>query len=164
MTSGEILGRLRERFGVEGLRIVLPVARVGLEAVGVDRVVPFAKGAVLVGDGGGELFARFSAASWAEEEDHPLDAYTRRGVMRVVEEVLRGTAFEVFFPFATERVHLPFQRIGGRRGWRRRGRWGCKCIRGSGRGGRIGRWWCWAFRWRQSRGWRSRVRGVRDLA
>lgn len=112
MTSGEILGRLRERFGVEGLRIVLPVARVGLEAVGVDRVVPFAKGAVLVGDGGGELFARFSAASWAEEEDHPLDAYTRRGVMRVVEEVLRGTAFEVFFPFATERVHLPFQRIG----------------------------------------------------
>lgn len=105
---------MREALGAEGLRIVLPIGRAELEGAGVASLVPFAKGAVLVGDGGGEFFARFSAGreERAGEEKDPLDAYTRRCVMRVVGEVLAGGAFEVFFPFATERVHWPFQRLG----------------------------------------------------
>jgi hypothetical protein len=112
MTSGEILGRLRDRLGAEGLRIILPVGRAELEGVGVHRVLPFAQGAVLVGDGGGEFVGRFLAVPRLGEDKDPLDAYTRRCVTRAVGEVVEGSAFELFFPFATEPVHLPFQQLG----------------------------------------------------
>jgi len=99
-----LLERLRERFALEGLRIVLP-----LDEAEVREIVPSVGGAILVGDGGGEFFSRFLAGR--REEDDPLDSYTRRVVRGVVEEVV-GAGFEIFHPFAGERVHLPFQRLG----------------------------------------------------
>jgi len=100
-----LLERLRARFALEELRIVLPV-----DGPALREFVPWAAGGVLVGDGGGEFFSRFLAAR-AGDEDDPLDSYTRRVVRGAVEEVL-GTGFEILHPFAGERVHLPFQRLG----------------------------------------------------
>jgi len=87
------------------LFVVLP-----LEGEAVREWAPSARGAVLVGDGGGEFFSRFLAAGGGETD--PLDSYTRRVVRGVVEEVVGGNGCEVFHPFASERVHLPFQRLG----------------------------------------------------
>ena len=107
VTDGQrLLERLRERFAAEGLFVVLPV-----EVEELREVVPLARGAVLVGDGGGTFFSRFLAAGAGEEGD-PLDSYTRRVVRRVVEDVLGGTELAIFHPFAGEKVHLPFQRLG----------------------------------------------------
>lgn len=100
-----LLERLRERFAGEGLLVVVPV-----DAELVRRSAPFARGAILVGDGGRTFFSRFVAAG--VEGPEPLDSYTRRVVRDVVAEVLAGTEFEIFHPFASEKVHLPFQRLG----------------------------------------------------
>jgi len=100
-----LLERLRESFAGGGLFIVLP-----MDVEMVRELVPGARGAVLVGDGGGTFFSRFLAEGAGEEGD-PLDSYTRRVVRRVVEE-LGEAALAIFHPFAGEKVHLPFQRLG----------------------------------------------------
>jgi hypothetical protein len=80
-------------------------------------------GAVLIGDGGGDFFARFRATravtaqgkeTSLHAETDPLDAFTRTRVLAAVGEILdaEGIGFAVFHPFVGERVQLPFQRLG----------------------------------------------------
>jgi hypothetical protein len=123
----EVLRRLRERLRAEGLHVVLPMGADAFDAisaaVGAPRLgelLEGARSAVLIGDGGGEFFARFRAATGSEEgtscgnEAHPLDAFTRIRVAVAVREILdaQGIGFAVFHPFLRERVQLPFQRLG----------------------------------------------------
>ena len=120
--SASFLTELEDRLAREALHVVLPVTGAVLEPVTGRLLGESASAspwsAIVVGDGGGGFFARFLAASRAGEgprdEENPLDGFTRRRVNAVVEAVLgrHGLASAVFFPFATERVHLPFQRVG----------------------------------------------------
>src|SRR5205085_9114313 len=69
--------------------------------------------AVVVGDGGGDFFARFRARADGGGA-HPLDHYTERVVRAAASRALAGSgiAHAVLFPFATASPPLPIQRIG----------------------------------------------------
>ena len=82
----------------------------------------------------------------------------------MVEEVVGGTEFEVFHPFASERVHLPFQRLGRAAGLPPPGPLGVQVHP------RFGPWWAYralvalAVPVGERGRWRSLVLGARDRA
>jgi epoxyqueuosine reductase len=117
------LGRLRAALGEVGLHIVLPLGQAGLDRAGVevqlDRLLPGAGGAVVVGDGGGAFFAGFQASRAranpaGPQPDNPLDDYTARTVRAAATQALAPRSFHLAFPFAREPATgwLPFQRLG----------------------------------------------------
>jgi hypothetical protein len=126
----EVLRSLRRRLDLEGLHVVLPLPGVMFDGASVavggprlDELLEGGRGAVLIGDGGGEFFARFRATpavtaqggkTSLDAETDPLDAFTRTRVLAAVGEILdpEGIGFAVFHPFVREPVHLPFQRLG----------------------------------------------------
>src|SRR6185295_8865854 len=95
-SSAEALARLRGRLAREGLHIALPLDGARFAAVlGTvgrttdDDLVAFARGAVVIGDGGGAFFARFVADDRRSVAiDDPLDEYTRATVERAVVDAL----------------------------------------------------------------------------
>jgi epoxyqueuosine reductase len=109
------LARLRAALGDVGLHIVLPLGQAGLDRAGLDlrldRLLPGAGGAVVVGDGGGAFFARFQAGA-DEGQDDPLDRYTARVVGEAAARALAPQDFHLAFPFARQPPWLPFQRLG----------------------------------------------------
>lgn len=125
MARPSVVDRLRDRLGREGLRIVLPVSgdrfREVLPETGrgeLDAEIGFARGAVLIADGGGEFFARFAGdrAGAPGAGPDPLDHYTRRLVEAAVAEILgppgEASHYRVLFPFAGAGARVPFQRLG----------------------------------------------------
>ena len=122
------LARLRVALGEVGLHIVLPLGQAGLDRAGVelqlDRLLPGAGGAVVVGDGGGAFFAGFQAsrarANPAEPQpENPLDEYTARTVRAAAAQALAPMSFHLAFPFARVTTQsqpgtgwLSFQRLG----------------------------------------------------
>jgi hypothetical protein len=112
-----ILARLREALGAEGLHLALPLDQAALDRGGVEvslaALLPGARGALVVGDGGGTFFARFHA-SGDTTGPHPLDRYTVAVVAGAVARALDGESVQhaIRFPFATERPYLPIQRLG----------------------------------------------------
>jgi hypothetical protein len=123
--TARILDRLRARLGEEGLHVVLPLAGAAFDGVAgasgplrLGALLHDARGALLVGDGGADFFARFQEAARETglpfEAENPLDDFTRRRVQAAVEDVLRpnDVAFGLFFPFGVGSRPLPFQRLG----------------------------------------------------
>lgn len=131
--AGALLARLRSRLAREGLHIVLPLAArsfdlvsAGVNGPPLETLLPGARAAFVVGDGGPAFFASFRRAEAAREGGDPpprdpLDHHTRRRVARAVDEALVGPAFghphRVLHPFdgvdgATMLRPLPFQRLG----------------------------------------------------
>lgn len=116
------LARLRVALGEVGLHIVLPLGQAGLDRAGVevqlDRLLPDAGGAVVVGDGGGAFFAGFQASRARANPagagpDNPLDEYTARTVRAAAAQALAPMSFHVAFPFARE----PSLQSASRTGW-----------------------------------------------
>jgi epoxyqueuosine reductase len=136
------LARLRAALGEVGLNIVLPLGQAGLDRAGLDvrldRLLPGAGGAVVVGDGGGAFFAGFEAQrSSADADDNPLDRYTVRTVERAAAQALAPEPFQVAFPFARAAPTgwLPFQHLGQVAGLPRPGPLGVQVHP------RFGPWW-----------------------
>lgn len=101
----------------EGLFIVRPVDQAALYRAGVDfaldGILKGAAAALVVGDGGGAFFARFSATAAADDAPDPLDRYTARVVEGVVGGVLGARVpHAIRFPFDPAPPLLPIQRIG----------------------------------------------------
>ena len=119
-----MLAALREELAREALFVVRVVTQAALDARGVHLqlgdLLPGARAGLVVGDGGGEFFARFTASLTAAGDPasaasasatHPLDDYTARVVPAAVARVARHEAFRVLFPFSRDPV-LPVQKIG----------------------------------------------------
>jgi hypothetical protein len=140
------LARLRAALGEVGLNIVLPLGQAGLDRAGLDvrldRLLPGAGGAVVVGDGGGAFFAGFQAhRPPADADDNPLDRYTAHTIERAATQALAPDPFLIAFPFArapgnsTSTGWLPFQRLGQVAGLPRPGPLGVQVHP------RFGPWW-----------------------
>jgi hypothetical protein len=81
--ASQILSKARSRLAREGLHIVLPIGRrefdaavAGIPGACLDDLLPGARGALLVGDGGPEFFARFLEGGrpiLAQEAGRPSD-------------------------------------------------------------------------------------------
>jgi hypothetical protein len=107
--DGRLLPTLTEAFARQGLYVVRPFS---LEAAGsagraLAEALPAALTGLIVGDGGGDFFARFAAAAVAGPD--PLDRYT----VDVVSAVLAGLpelagGYAVRYPFQG----LPMQALG----------------------------------------------------
>ena len=124
-----ILSAARSRLALEGLHIVLPIGRrefddavAGLPVAHLDDLLVGAGGALLVGDGGPDFFARFfetgrpiraQEAAWPS---NPLDGYTYDVLTAAVADVLvpwaPAVSFRLIYPFVDARPALPFQRLG----------------------------------------------------
>lgn len=125
MTAAELLARLRAELAREGLFVTRVVTQAALDAQSVELrlgdLLPGARSALVVGDGGGEFFSRFGArrTERARRQDtltprqssHPLDAHTEEVVPAAVARALDGHPFRVHFPFSRD-PRLPVQRIG----------------------------------------------------
>lgn len=122
--GAEVLARLRARLEREGLRIALPLDGTRFAAVlgsvgrgAADDLATFCRGAVVIGDGGGDFFARFIAQGRrSAAASDPLDDYTRGIVERGVADAMGdggvGVPHRVLYPFAGDGARLPFQRLG----------------------------------------------------
>src|SRR5881394_1320796 len=108
---------LRRALEAEGLHIAraltpAALARVNL-GLALEDLMPGARAALVVGDGGGAFFARFLAAGDLAGP-HPLDRYTERVVRAAAHAALAGSgvAHAVLFPFMAGGPLLPMQRLG----------------------------------------------------
>jgi epoxyqueuosine reductase len=125
---GLALAALRRELATEGLHVVRVVTQQALDAralpVRLADLLAGASAALVVGDGGPDFFARFSAGFSARpqtapvsqgEEGHPLDRYTAQvvpaAVSRVASQQQPGFGFVVRYPFSRE-PRLPVQKIG----------------------------------------------------
>jgi len=72
--------------------------------------------ALVIGNGGREMFTQFRAAPEARDgQRHPLDRFTRAAVSAAVSESLAAAgagSHRLFFPFTDSLPALPFQRLG----------------------------------------------------
>ena len=112
------LAALQGPLGALGLNVLLPVAPdafdVAAAPLRLDRLLPEAAGALVVGAGGRAFFELFAAAPEAADgAANPLDRYTARVIARAVGEALTplAVAYAVHFPFGA-RPLIPFQRLG----------------------------------------------------
>jgi epoxyqueuosine reductase len=126
------LAALRHELATEGLHVVRVVTQRALDARGLPvqlgDLLSGATAALVVGDGGSDFFARFSARSSAgfsarfhaalpgvDAGAHPLDDYTSRvvpaAVSRAASQQQPAFAFAVRHPFSRD-LRLPVQRIG----------------------------------------------------
>ena len=82
----------------------------------LERLLPGARAAVVVGSGGPAFFDRFAAASpeAADGAANPLDRYTKRVADTVASGALGplAVAHAVYFPFDGAEPLIPFQRLG----------------------------------------------------
>ena len=135
----ELLAALRSRLAEEGLGIVLPLpgatfneVAAGTGSPGLTELLPEARAAIVVGDGGPSFFERFETdrraaplgiarggpgPSWSSD---PLDAYTvavlERGVAAAWTVWSSTVTWRVFHPFIDATPALPFQRLGAAAG------------------------------------------------
>jgi epoxyqueuosine reductase len=93
----------------QGLHIVRPLTPASAAQAGfsLDQVLAGARGALVVGDGGGDFFAGFAAAGVTGPD--PLDRYTEQVIPAVLAAVLPSGSYALRFPFAGT---LPMQRLG----------------------------------------------------
>jgi epoxyqueuosine reductase QueG len=84
--------------------------------VRLERLLPGARAAVVVGSGGPTFFERFArdAPEAHDGAPHPLDRFTARIVGEAVGGALApiGVAHATYFPFAHAAPLIPFQRLG----------------------------------------------------
>jgi hypothetical protein len=113
----DVAQALERALAREGLFVVRPVDQAALDRAGVgfalDGILPGAGAALVVGDGGGAFFARFTASGAAGEAPDPLDRYTVRVIEKAVSGVLGARVpHAIRFPFDSGPPLLPIQRIG----------------------------------------------------
>ena len=143
-----MLAALREELAREALFVVRVVNQSALDARGVHLqlgdLLPGARSALVVGDGGGEFFARFTDSLTAavnrgaagSASAAPLDDYTARVIPAAVARVAGQQPFRVLFPFSREPV-LPVQKVGEAAGLPPAGPLGVQVHP------RFGAWWAY---------------------
>jgi epoxyqueuosine reductase len=100
-----LLDALTEAFAGQGLYVVRPFAldAAGPAGAALAEALPAARTGLIVGDGGGDFFARFSALASDDDGPDPLDRYTAG----VVNQVLAGLS--ALLPRGSHAVRFPFQ-------------------------------------------------------
>jgi epoxyqueuosine reductase QueG len=115
---------LERALGALGLNVLMPLAPPEFDAacapaapdVRLDRLLPGARAALIVGSGGPTFFDRFASES-PEARDgapNPLDRFTARVVGAAVAGALAplAVAHATYFPFVASAPLIPFQRLG----------------------------------------------------
>jgi epoxyqueuosine reductase QueG len=115
---------LERGLGALGLNVLMPLAPPAFDAacalatpdVRLDRLLPGARAALVVGSGGPAFFDRFAreAAEAHDGAPNPLDRFTMRVVNAAVADALARpvVAHSTYFPFTTSQPLIPFQRLG----------------------------------------------------
>lgn len=114
------LTELAEALEALGLFVRRPLLPADLATARVDfdlrAVLPGARGAWVLGDGGGTFFAGFQAAGResADGAPDPLDRYTKRVLGETFARVLgpQGSTYALRFPFGGGRTPLPIAALG----------------------------------------------------
>lgn len=112
-----LLAALTQALGRVGLHIVRPVSQDALDREGVafrlESLLPGARTALVIGDGGPDFFAGFSVARAAspDADPDPLERYTVAVVSGAVASVVAGEAHRLRFPFGHD-ADLPIQSLG----------------------------------------------------
>jgi epoxyqueuosine reductase len=127
-----MIERVRAALAEEGLHIARPLNQQALDQAGISlslaELLPGGLTGLVIGDGGGDFFARFEREVWnpltvpdeksrgdggglAAEDSSPLDDYTRRVMDAVLTRAEVGS-FAILFPFSRQPLILPMQRLG----------------------------------------------------
>ena len=115
---------LERGLGALGLNVLMPLAPPAFDAacapvtpdVRLDRLLPGARAALVVGSGGPAFFDHFARAAPEAHDSapNPLDRFTARVVDAAVAAALAplAVAHATYFPFAGSAPLIPFQRLG----------------------------------------------------
>lgn len=115
---------LERELGALGLNVLMPLAPSAFDAacslatpdVRLDRLLPGARAALVVGSGGPTFFDRFAreAPEAHDGAPNPLDRFTARVVVAAVAGALSPLAVThaAYFPFTGSAPLIPFQRLG----------------------------------------------------
>ena len=126
----------------KGCSVVRPVSQSAIDRAGIAfslvDLLPGGLTGLVIGDGGGEFFARFRRREGSGRSD-PLDDYTRRVIPAALARAVGAGpgAFAVHFPFSRETPRLPIQRLGQVAGIPRPGPLGLQVHP------RFGPWWAY---------------------
>ena len=115
---------LERALGALGLNVLMPLAPREFDAacapatpdVRLDRLLPGARAALIVGSGGPTFFDHFACESHEARDGaaNPLDRFTARVVGAAVAAALAplAVAHATYFPFVASAPLIPFQRLG----------------------------------------------------